>query len=213
MAFSQSQLESDISDVFTYMYENREDIEDGDEYFSEGIAEAIKDFGETGDVVTADAGTVSTGAFTGTGSGSISLDSSLMSAVILSCCNQMYEDRDGDSDTLAQAIGDGIDAMVLAGEVSTDVTGTTINPSSGATVEPSSGTATGTLTCDSSSLISGLKTAFNSMYSRRTESGFDGDAYFAEQLASFVYSYFTSGTVTTSGESALSGTVGTGTIS
>lgn len=213
MAFNQSQLKSDITSVFTYMYENREEIEDGDKYFSEGIAEAIKDFGETGDVVTTDTGTVSSGVFTGTGSGSIALDSSLMSSVILSCCRQMYEDKDGDSDTLAQAIGDGIDSMVSSGEVSTNVTGTTVNPSSGATVPPSSGTAKGTLTCNSSSLVSSLKTVFNSMYSRRTESGFDGNAYFAEQLASFVNSYFTSGVVATNGESALSGTVGTGTIS
>jgi hypothetical protein len=51
------------------------------------------------------------------------------------------------------------------------------------------------------------------MKDRAFEKGFDGDDYFAEKLSDLVNDYFTAGSIATSGQGALSGTAGSGTIS
>ena len=208
--FNKNTLENDLNDVFSDMKEAGENASDDD--FAEGIADAVKAFGESGDVATSDSGTVSSGYFEGGGEGSLSLTASAMYNPIKTACNKMRHGQ-GNDDTLAQAIGDGILAMTSkANVVSTSVSGATTSPQ-GSPVPPSSGTAKGTITCNNTDLIQGLKNTFYDMKTKAHDEGFYGDEYFASNLADLVYDYFTAGTITTHGEGALSGTTGTGSIS
>lgn len=204
MAFNKSKLKSDILSVFTTMQ--------SDSDFATGLAKSCKDFGESGKVTTTDTGTVSSGVFSGSGSGSLSLDSSLMSSPVLTCCNALRNTQSGGDTLLAQAIGAGILAMTTAGTVETDVTGVTTSPA-GSAVPPSSGKAKGKITCSNASLIEGLQNCFTDMKDRAFEEGFDGNDYMAQKIADNVYSYFKNGAITTAGQGALSGTVGSGSIS
>lgn len=208
--FDKSQLEDDLNDVFSGMKEAGENASDDD--FAEGIADAVKAFGESGDVATSDSGTVSSGYFEGGGEGSLSLTASAMHNPIKTACNKMRHGQ-GNDNTLAQAIGDGILAMTSkANVVSTNVSGVTTSLQ-GSPVPPSSGTAKGTITCNNTDLIQGLKDTFSDMKTKAHDEGFDGDEYLASNLADLVYDYFTAGSIETHGEGALSGTTGTGSIS
>lgn len=205
MAFNESKLKTDIQKVFRDMQ--------SDDDFCEGLASLCQEFGESGDIVTTDTGTVSSGVFSGSGSGGLTLSDSLMSEPLKTACIEMKkgEMQNGD-DYLAEEIGKAIKAMTDSGEVNTDVTGVTTSPQ-GQTVPPSSGKAKGTITCSNADLIQGLKDCFASMKSRYAEESFDGDEYFASELASLVHSYFTAGVIATSGQGELNGTTGTGSIS
>lgn len=213
MAFSESKLKSDILSVFESMRNAKDEQEkDWDKYFCDEISKVCKSFGETGEVTTLnDAGTVSSGVFKGSGKGSISLNDSLMSDPIYACCQQMKEARDGDDTVIARAIGQGLLAMTNAGVVTTQVTGVTTSPQ-GSTVPPSSGTSKGTLTCSNTDLIQGLIDCFKYMYDNYDTEDFDGDDYFAGEMASLTKSYFTAGQINTSGTAVLSGITATGTI-
>lgn len=207
MALVKSKLENDLKNIFSAMKNQNKD----DDYFCDEIAKACKNFGESGSIVTVDAGTVSSGVFAGSGNGSLSLTDSLMSSPIKACCKLMKQGL-GDDTTLANAIGTGILAMTTAGVVETDVIGVTTSPS-GSPVPPSSGTAKGTIKCQNASLISGLIKCFKDMKDKYKDEGFKGDEYFAQEFASLADSYFKAGAITTNGTGALSGTIGTGTIS
>lgn len=210
MALNKNKLQTDLAKVFSDMKDAGENASDDD--FAEGIAKAVKAFGEGGSVSTSDSGTVSSGSFVGSGSGSLSLTDSDMSTPIKTACTAMKAGS-GDDNTLATAIGAGILAMTSKQNVvSTSVTGTTTNPS-GSVVPPSSGSAKGTITCDNSDLIQGLKDTFSDMKSKAHDEGFNGDTYLAQQLADLTYDYFKNGSIETKGQGALSGTTGTGSIS
>lgn len=203
MAFSTQTLRSDLYTAFKGMQ--------SDDDFANNLAKAVKDFGESGDVITADSGVVSSGTFTGAGKGRIKLTDSLCSAPIKAACKAMLSLTEGGDAILASAIGSGVQAMVTAGEVSVDVAGTVITPAGVPT--PMSGSAKGTLTCQNASLISSLISTFRDMKDRYDEEGFDGDDYLADKLSDKLNDYFTSGTVSTNGTGSLAGSVGSGTIS
>ena len=102
--------------------------------------------------------------------------------------------------------------MHKASEVNTDITGTTTSPQ-GSPVPPNSGKGKGTgLTCSDSGFVDSVNQIFSDMNTRRDEEGFDGDAYLAEQLAIVTNKYIVTGTVTTSGQGALTGVTGDGKI-
>lgn len=204
MGFSKAQLKKDIKKVF-------EDMQSDDD-FAEGLAKACKDFGESGEVTTTDAGTVSSGVFAGSGSGGLTLSDSLMAEPIKTCCATMKTITTGGDELLATAIGTGILAMTSVGTVNTDVTGVTTSPQ-GSPVPPSSGKAKGTITCQNADLISSLIQCFKDMKDNAFNEGFDGDDYFAGEMADYVNDYFTAGVIATSGQGALSGTTGAGSIS
>ena len=50
------------------------------------------------------------------------------------------------------------------------------------------------------------------MIDKRNDEDFNGDTYLAEKLADIINTYIATGTVTTSGQGALSGVTGTGKI-
>lgn len=220
MAFNKTQLENDLKKVFSNMLDKKDKVTDDD--FADGISKACKDFGESGSITTVDTGAVSGGAmtFVGKGSGSLSLNDTLMSTPIKTCCTTMQKLTEGGDSLLATAIGTGILAMTTAATVETDVSGTATNPTTGATTTMS-GKAKGKIVCVNASLIQSLNSCFTNMYNKKFDKSykdeynpnFDGDAYFAKEMASAVHTYFTSGSITTSGTGTLLGTVGTGSIS
>lgn len=206
MSFDVSQLKSDLYNAFQQM--------ESDDDFADGLSKAIKDFGESGDITTVDAGQVSSGTFSGSGSGGLKLTDSLCSAPIKIACQSMLAMTEGGDTVLANAIGNGVQAMVSAGTVETDVVGTTIAPPpTSAPVPPYSGKAKGTISCQNASLIAKLISVFSDMKSRYDEEGFDGDDYLADEMSKEVKSYFTSGIISTNGTGELSGTTGSGSIS
>lgn len=219
MALVKNNLISDLKAIFKKMKDDGEDASNSD--FSEGIASACKSYIEAGDITTIDGGTVSSGVFAGSGSGSITLDDSLMSDEIDSAIADMQDMTSGGDAVLADAIFSGLNEMISKGEVETDVKGSTTSPS-GSLVEPTSGTAKGKgLTCtdgitedpnNPKDFVGKLKKVFQDMIDKRNDEGFNGDNYLAEQLADIINTYIATGTVTTSGQEALSGVTGTGKI-
>lgn len=214
MALVKNDLISDLKATFKKMKDAGEHASDSD--FSSGIANACKDFIEAGTITIVATGTVSSGVFTGGGSGSISLTSSKMSKVIDTATASMKNMTSGGDDVLASALFSGLNAMISAGTVEIDVTGTTVSPS-GSPVEPTSGKTKGTgLTCTDGvspkDFVSKTKKIFKDMIDKRNDEGFNGDNYLAEQLADVINTYIATGTVTTSGQGALAGVTGTGKI-
>jgi hypothetical protein len=210
MALVVKNLENAFKKVFSDMKEAGENATDKD--FSEGISKAVKDFIDAGSVTTVDKGTVSSGVFVGSGTGSTTSKDSLMNGVVLPATATMKEMTSGGDNVLATAIFNGLKALHQASEVSTDITGTTTSPQ-GSSVPPTSGKGKGTgLTCIDSGFVDSVNQIFSNMNSRRDEEGFDGDSYLAEQLALVTNSYIATGTVTTSGQGVLKGVTGNGKI-
>lgn len=205
MPLVRTTLEKDLKDIFSEMKKGGQNTSDA--YFAKKMAEACKKFGESGTITTVDAGAVSAGAFTGTGTGSLSLQASLMEQPLLSACEAMTDASSGDS-ILANGIGNALFAMVSAGRVETNITGTVVSPSGVAS--PLAGTGTGTIMCSQGSLISGLTSCFSEMKDNAGSEGYDGDAVFAGKMASLVDGFFRQGVVTVSGTGALAGSAGSG---
>ena len=204
MSLNKSQLESDLNDVFASM-------SDGDNsVFSDGISEALVAFVSGGSVTTVDAGTISAGVFSGGGSGSISVEPTACAKIIKDACDAMLTMPSGGNDYLAEELGKGIQKMADDAVVTTSVSGT-VTPPSGSSYTMS-GSAKGTITCDKTDLVTALKALFVKMYNDREEEGYDGNADFAKELASEVYTYYTNGQVKTDGQGALSGSKGAGAV-
>lgn len=182
------------------------------------IAKVIKKFAESGNITITVTGTVTSGVYTGSGSGHLSLTDSLMSTPLLAVCVEMYNNAgvstyDGNF-MYREGIGDSLDAMSnTENTISIDTTGATVPPPPATgTVPPTSGTAKGKITCNSTELKTGLGNIFNYMYNHAQDEGFDGDNYFATELANLIQTYYTSGVISVSGTSAISGTSGSGSI-
>lgn len=200
MSLATSTLKSDLLTLFNTMASNTS----GDNsVFSEGVAAALKDFIESAAVTTTDAGTVSGGAFVGTGTGTISADSSECEATILAACEAMVKMTSGGNSYLAQQIAEGMQEMSDAAEVSCDVTGT-LTTTAGAT-STLTGTSTGTIAC-SYDLAGDLEAVFKAMVDMTS----GGDEYMAEGMAAAAEAFVLSGVVSTDGEGSLAGSTGAG---
>lgn len=210
MAFNVQTLQTAFYNVFHNMTSG--DITE----FSDGIANAIVDFVDTGKVETVDTGTISAGAYAGKGEkqGGLSVTPDNCASIIKTACEKMWTDRDsGDygSDYLAEEIGKAIKKMADDGEVNTDVKGQVTPP--GSSPQTLNGKAKGTITCSETALVAGLKKVFSDMWEDRNGEGYDGNLKFAEKLASEVNSFWTSGVINTQGQGELEGSVGVGSIS
>ena len=200
MSLATSTLKSDLLTLFQSM---ASDTSGDNSVFAEGVAAALKDYIESASVTTTDAGSVSGGAFVGTGSGTISADSSECQSIIQAACEAMVEMTEGGNAYLAEKIAEGVQAMSDAAEVSCDVTGT-LTTTAGAT-SALTGSATGTISC-SYDLAGDLEAVFEAMVDI-TEGG---DEYMAEGMASAAEAFVLSGVVSTDGEGSLAGSVGAG---
>lgn len=203
-------LQSNLKKVFSDMKNSGKNAKDTD--FSDGISKAVKDYAESGTIVTTDAGTVSAGVFAGGGTGSISVTQSDMSSPIVTAMNSMKNMTTGGDSVLATAIFNGLNAMISKGKVSTDVVGVTTSPT-GSPVPPSSGKAEGKMVCTYPTFVTSLNSIFSNMKSKYKDAGFDGDVYLGNELGKLIDSYIKTGVVSTNGKDALSGTAGAGGIS
>lgn len=206
MALVKATLENDIKQVFKNMADAGENASDDD--FASGIAKACADFVESGLVTTVDAGTVTSGIFAGSGTGNVSVDTSVMENILITACSSMKSMTSGGDNVLASALANGFVAMTTAGTVDTDIVGVTTSPM-GSVVPPSSGKGKGTITCQSAGILSSLNTAFSSMKTMTA----GGDDIFASALASAIETSVKAGVIVINGQGALTGTTGSGTIS
>lgn len=207
MAFNKAQLQSDFEDVFESMTDGNEDT------FPNGISDAVVTFVSGGQVSTQDAGTISGGVYSGSGTGSLSVKASACAAIIKAACTAMKTMTSGGDDYLAEEMGKGFKKMADDGVVTTTVTGTLQPPSSAPPITPYGGTAKGSISCSEATLVSKLKLLFKKMYNQREEEGFDGNKEFAKELANEINSFYTSGTISTQGQGNLEGSTGSGSIS
>ena len=87
MAFVVTKLENDLKKVFSDMKDVGENVTI--DMFTNGVAQACADFVQTGSVTTVDAGAIPAGAFTGSGTGQITVQASLLKSALDIACNAM----------------------------------------------------------------------------------------------------------------------------
>lgn len=215
MALDSEKLSSDILSVFNSMKDRAQSTTNPptDTDFSNGISNAVVTYISKGEVSTNDSGTIPTGTYTGgKGKGKLTVTATNCAKIILDACDNMNS-KNRDDNYLAEEIGKALKKMADEGTVATTVTGGTMTPPSGQAVTGYGGSAEGTISCNSTSLVSNLKTVFSEMNRRREENNFDGNEYLADELASNIHSFWTSGTVSTNGIGNLEGSSGSGSIS
>lgn len=205
MSLSKDSLKNDLISLFNAM---AEDKTGNNKKCAKDLSKAVADYAESGSISTTDLGTIPSGTFSGSGNGSISVDSSIAENIIYAACIAMGSMVAGSGDYLALQIATGIQAMITAGEVTTTVTGT-CTPPPPATPFPTGGTAKGTMACVQAPLYASLKTAFISMQSMTS----GGNKYMAEQITNAVDTYLKAGSITTNGQGTIAGSIGTGSMS
>lgn len=179
--------------------------------FSNGIANACTVYCATATIDTVDAGVISGGSFAGKGSGNgIICSPPLASTIISAACLLMPTLGDLADNYLAEQLAIGLNTMVSAGTITTNVTGI-LTPPPPAVPVPTTGTATGSIICNYITLSQGLKDCFERM--KHPPEGVDGDEMFAEELSNLFTDYLTQGQVITNGQGNLVGSVGTGAVS
>jgi len=198
MSLKQSDLEDDLKEAFATMQNDAD--------FARLVSVAVARYAESGDITTTDAGQVSAGTFSGNGEGKISVDSSVCEGILVSATDSMKSMTSGGDALLAGQLAAGIDAMMAAGTVTTEVSGTATPPPPASPV-PVSGTATGTFT-GNPALIQGVMAGAFPVMVGMVEGGND---FFAVQLATCVTSYLNAGIISTNGTGAVAGSVGSGT--
>lgn len=208
MAFVVTKLENDLKKVFSDMKDAGENVTI--DMFTNGIAQACADFVQTGSVTTVDVGAIPAGTFTGSGTGQITVQASLLKSALDIACNAMSSMPEGGDNVLANALGSGMFAMSSAAVVDTNIVGTVVSPSG--VPSPISGTGKGTIVCVQAPLVSSITSCFSLMKQNAGNEEFDGDAHFASELSKAVLTYWTSGVITVNGLAPLVGSVGSGTV-
>jgi len=199
MGLVASTLKSDLVSAFNAMRNGDNKI------FSQRVSAAVKKFAESGSIATIDAGGVSAGAFTGAGTGKITVDDSICEEIVYAACITMNDMKSGGNNYLASQLATGINTMIAAGDVKTDVSGTVVPPNGSSF--PLSGKATGKMTCVPAPMQAVFISTFNTM-DGMLKGG--GDDYMAQQVSAAVDSYLKAGAVSTKGDGALSGSTGAG---
>ena len=191
-----SLLESSLNNAFSEMIRTG-----SDDTFASGIsagcANVISTVQITGPVAGSD--TSPSGSFSGTGTGTMSVDSSTCYGIVYSAAVSM----NGNDAALASAIASGIDKMCQGAVFTINISGYTTGTFGG----PSSDVGDGIFAGDPNT----IETALISVFSRMKGTGSDED--FISSLCTAVQSYLTSARVTMWGRSHLSGSSGIGTIS
>lgn len=208
MAFSKSTLQADILAVFNNMGSNATNDD-----FANGLANAVVAFVRTGQVTTTDGGTVPGGAFSGGGTGTLSVTATNCAKIIKDACEEMNNMTSGGNNYLAEELGKAFKKMADEGTVTTTVTGTLTPPSPSPPITPYGGSATGSISCNSTAMVQALKILFSNMYAHAGEDDYNGNLEFAKELATQLNNFWTSGRISTSGEGNIEGSSGSGSIS
>ena len=167
----------------------------------------------TGQVTTTDVGTVPGGAFSGGGTGTLSVTATNCAKIIKDACEEMNNMTSGGNNYLAEELGKAFKKMADEGTVTTVVTGTLTPPSPSPSITPYGGSATGNISCDSTAMVQALKILFSNMYIHAGEDDYNGNLEFAKELATQLNNFWTSGSISTSGEGNIEGSSGSGSIS
>lgn len=206
MPFVPTVLQTTLTALFNSM-------KDGDStIFANGIASAITTFVSTGSVVTVDTGAVAGGTFAGSGSGTLVVTPTQCATTIKNACDTMKNMESGGDDFLAEKIGEGLKQMADNGTVTTVVSGV-LTPPPPATPAPFAGSASGSIKCSETALVSSLKMLFREMYSKKDDEGYDGNSEFAKKLATEINTFWISGVISTDGSGNLAGVKGSGSVS
>ena len=208
MAFSKSTLQTDILTVFNNMGSNATNDD-----FANGLANAVVAFVGTGQVSTTDGGTVPGGAFSGGGTGTLSVTATNCAKIIKDACEEMNNMTSGGNNYLAEELGKAFKKMADEGTVTTTVTGTLTPPSPSPPITPYGGSAIGSISCNSTAMVQALKILFSNMYTHAGEDDYNGNLEFAKELATQLNNFWTSGRISTSGEGNIEGSSGSGSIS
>ena len=120
MSLNVADLKDALYDAFTTMQDDAD--------LAKKLSAAIADYAESGDITTTDSGQISAGTFAGSGSGKISVDSSVCENIIVAATDSMKSMVSGGDILFAAQIAAGIDAMMADGTVKTDVLGTATPP-------------------------------------------------------------------------------------
>jgi hypothetical protein len=193
---------SDFEDALKALFN---DMSGDDRHFADGFAAAVRDYAESGDIATIDAGTVSAGVFAGAGKGSVTVKASDCADIVYAGARAMA--GKGGNDILAADMAKGIDTMIANGTVKTDVSGVCTPPSGSPFTL--SGSAEGTMTGAPSPMEAAFFSAFEAM-NGMTEGQND---YMAARCAAVITAYLKASVVNTQGKNALSGSIGNGKIS
>jgi hypothetical protein len=198
MSLPSSTFENALKTIFN-------DMSGDDRKFSDSFAAAVKAYAESGTITTADAGTVSAGAFTGAGQGSITVKASECADIIYAGTRAML--GTGGNDVLAAKMAEGVDTMIANGKAVTDVSGVCVPPSGSPFTL--SGSAEGAMT----GVPAPMEAAFFSAFEAMNSMSEGGNDYMAAQCAAAINAYLTKAVVNTQGKNALSGSVGVGKMS
>lgn len=198
MSLNMSALKENLVQAFQSM-------KDGDDAaFAKKVSEAVANHIKTGNITTVDAGTVPVGAFAGAGTGTMTVDASILEGVLRAACQSMATMSAGGNAVLAAQLAAGMDAMTNAGLIKTMITGATVTPA-GVSV-PLSGSGKGKFTGVSAPIIAAVNGACSAM--ETISEG--GDSVLAETIAASITAYLQSGIITVQGLPPLAGSVGTG---
>ena len=180
-------------------------MKDGDDAaFAKKVSEAVANHIKTGNITTVDAGTVPVGSFAGAGTGTMTVDASILEGVLLAACKSMAAMSAGGNAVLAAQLAAGMDAMTNAGQIKTMITGVAVTPA-GVSV-PLAGSGQGKFTGVSTPIIVAVNAACSTM--KTISEG--GDSVLAEAIAASITAYLQSGIITVHGLPPLAGSVGTG---
>jgi hypothetical protein len=180
MALATAAYETKLKSIFAAM----QDGSKTDAWMAAQVAAATKEYISTGTAVTVDAGTAPAGAYTGAGTGDMTIDSDDLEEDL----TQTFESTKLNS-YLAAHMADDIDAACSAeGTVETDSIGTASAPP---VTSPAAGAGTGSFTGAKAGIAALLILCFETM----NPMSVGGDDYFAAQLAAAMNTYLTTGQI------------------
>jgi hypothetical protein len=197
MALAKPALETKIKSVFASMLDGSKT----NAWMASQIAAEIKTFVLAGQASTTDAGAAPAGAYAGTGSGTMTIDSGSLGSALATTFEAAY----GNDDLAAHIAADKNAACTADDTISTSTKGTVTTPAGASS--PFAGTGKGKFAGAKTTIETTLKSCFAAMNTMTQ----GGDDYFAAQLAAAVDAYLKAGSVSVTLQPPLAGT-GSGAI-
>lgn len=209
MPLNKEKLKSDIISCFDTMKTKAgEEGFDGDTEFASGLSNAFKTFGESGSIITIDSGKIATGVYAGAGNGNLVLSIDKCKKTIEDACSEMKNNNKDDT-YLAQEISKGLSEMFGETDiVETKTNGSAVNEATGITTPYVNVSWKGNITISFAPFQLGLTAFFLLM-----KAGDKTDDDLATEISNLLDTAIRTGVVSTKGSGAMSGAVGTGTIS
>lgn len=199
MALVKSTLQAALQSTFLAM--NNITDGTGDRYMADNVALNIKDYILAGVTSTSDAGAASAGSYTGSGSGTMTIDSGSLADDLYATFTARYSNGD-----LASHIAADIDKACSAQDIVAETSTGTVTTSSGTSAF--SGPAIGSFSGSKAAIESVLKSCFSAMDSMTS----GGNEYFAAEMASAVDSYLKGGAISVTLRSPFTAGAGAGAI-